>query len=363
MNEVVDASAHENRYAASAVALYDEAIATLASATLAESQEMLARSDSVELYAKRARDPDLLDRAVAVSLAAQRRAGELLREMAERGARRDGHGDQRRGSREGTPLTLDDLGVSKKQSHKWQQLAGLSRPDFEERVAERQKEARRALDGSRAERNAEKKQKRAEREEALAEKTMALPGKKYGVIYADPEWRFEVFSRESGMDRAADNHYPTSALDEICARDVGALAADDCVLFLWVTTPMLGVFPKVLYAWGFAYKSCIVWAKDRSGTGYWTRDRAEHLVIATRGAPPCPAMGEQCDSLVAAPVGAHSAKPARFAEIIEAMFPNLPKIELNRRGPPRAGWDAWGNEAEATEEFYAADAPCDGEAR
>ncbi|WP_424360234.1 MT-A70 family methyltransferase [Methylocystis parvus] len=335
----------EERYGA--VAQYDAALAALAAATMAESQEMLAKADAIELFAKRARDPDLLDKAVALSLAAQRRAGELLRKMADEGAREARGGDRKSKSRKPT-LKLASLGVTKDQSAAWQKLAGLSLSDFEECVAERQKDARRALAGSRAERAQAKKERRAEREEALAEKIRALPEKRYGVIYADPEWRFEVRS-ERGLDRAADNHYSTSALAEICARDVASIAADDCVLFMWVTTPMLGDFPLVLDSWGFEYKSCIVWGKDKAGTGYWTRDKAEHLIIATRGNPPCPAPGEQFESLIEAPVGAHSAKPERFAEIIEAMFPTLPKIELNRRGPPRAGWDAWGNEAEESE--------------
>lgn len=349
-------TAASERYAESGVAYYDAAIAALSTATLADASEMLARADSVELYAKKARDPDLVKHAVAVSLAAQRRAGELLRQMADDGARETRGGDRKSKFRRGT-LKLDDIGVTKKQSQKWQQLAGLSRPDFEERVAERQKEALRALDGSRAERQAEKKAKRQEREQELAENIRALPGKRYGVIYADPEWKFEVYSLESGLDRAADNHYPTSNLDAICARDVAAIAADDCALFLWVTTPMLanGAFLHVLKAWGFEGKSCIVWAKNKAGTGYWARDKAEHLIIATRGNVPCPAMGDQCESLIFAPVGAHSAKPECFAEIIEIYFPNVPKIELNRRGPPRPGWDAWGAEAEdANEESDAA---------
>ena len=97
-------------------------------------------------------------------------------------------------------------------------------------------------------------------------------------------------------------------------------------------------------AWGFAYRSNIVWAKDRLGTGYWTRNKHEHLLIGARGAIPAPAMGRQWPSLIEAPVGAHSAKPEVFLDLVEAYFPTLPKIELNRRGPARPGWDAWGNE-------------------
>jgi N6-adenosine-specific RNA methylase IME4 len=332
-----------------AIAAYHSALVDLAqivTASMPEALEAQAQAEALAHYAQLSRKTELLDRCVLVSLTAQRRSGELLRQMADDGLREMRGGDRKSKSRDGTLIRLDDLGVTKKQSQAWQQLAGLSLKDFEERVAERQRDARRALDGSRAERQADKKAKRQEREEALAEKITAMPGKRYGVIYADPEWRFEVFSTESGLDRAADNHYPTSTLEEICARDVASIAADDCVLFMWVTGPMLANSFKVLGAWGFTYKSRFVWGKEKIGNGYWVRDNAEELLIATRGDVPCPAMGDQFEALQCLPKGAHSAKPERFAEIIESYFPNLPKIELNRRGPPRPGWDAWGNEAE-----------------
>ena len=76
------------------------------------------------------------------------------------------------------------------------------------------------------------------------------------------------------MDRAADNHYPTSVLDVIKARDVPSIAAKDCVLFLWATIPMLPHALAVMAAWGFDYKSNYVWGKDRIGTGYWNREQA-----------------------------------------------------------------------------------------
>lgn len=186
---------------------------------------------------------------------------------------------------------------------------------------------------------------RVKKEEALAVKQRALPDKKYGVIYADPEWRFEVYSRETGMDRAADNHYPTSSTEAIAARPVESIAADDCVLFLWATVPMLQDALCVMQEWGFSYKSHVIWNKDRIGTGYWFRNKHELLLVGTRGNIPAPAMGTQAHSVVDAHVGAHSEKPDRFLELIEAYFPTLPKIELNRRGPAREGWDAWGNEA------------------
>jgi N6-adenosine-specific RNA methylase IME4 len=195
-------------------------------------------------------------------------------------------------------------------------------------------------------RNAVKRVRRETREVELAGRITALPNRRYGVVLADPEWRFEPWSRATGMDRSADNHYPTSPLETIKARDVPSIAAEDCVLFLWATAPMLPQALEVIAAWGFAYRSHFVWVKDVAGTGYWNRNRHELLLIGVRGAVPCPAPGEQWDSVIEAPAGAHSAKPAAVHEMIEAYFPTLPKTELNRRGPPRPGWDAWGNEVD-----------------
>jgi N6-adenosine-specific RNA methylase IME4 len=191
-----------------------------------------------------------------------------------------------------------------------------------------------------------KKAKRAVRESELAAKIEALPEGKYGVILADPEWSFEVYSAETGMDRSADNHYPTSATDVIAARDVASIAADDSVLFLWATVPMLPDALRVMEAWGFTYKSQMVWVKDRIGTGYWFRNQHEILLVGTRGGVPAPAMGDQVPSVMTAPVGVHSAKPEAFLDVIVSYYPNLPKIELNRRGPARPGWSAWGNESQ-----------------
>ncbi len=191
-----------------------------------------------------------------------------------------------------------------------------------------------------------KKRHRSAREIDLGKKQRALPTEKFGVIVADPEWRFEPWSRETGLAKAADNHYPTSCTEVIAARPVQSIAAPDCVLFLWATAPMLPHALLVMSAWGFDYVSNYVWDKVKVGTGYWNRNVHEHLLIGTKGKIVAPAMGDQWNSIIEARATKHSAKPERFLEMIEGYFPTLPKMELNRRGPARKGWSAWGNQAE-----------------
>ena len=190
-----------------------------------------------------------------------------------------------------------------------------------------------------------KKITRQKKEQHLAEKTITQSlnndGKLYGVIYADPPWRYETFS-ENGMDRSADNHYPTMSMFDMLALDLPA--ADDCVLFMWATVPMLPEALDLISGWAFDYKSHICWIKDRQGTGYWTRNKHELLLIATKGSVPAPAMGTQPPSVIELPLGKHSEKPAFFADMISTLYQTTPKLEMFAR-VGRVGWDVIGNEA------------------
>ena len=193
-----------------------------------------------------------------------------------------------------------------------------------------------------------KSAKRSEREAALGAQLLAIPERVYGVVLADPPWRFEPYSRDTGMDRAADNHYATTETGKLV--EVRPRVADDAALFMWATAPMLPDALWLLGQWGFVYRSQLVWIKDRMGTGYWARNAHELLLIGTRGDIPAPAPGDQPISTISAPAGEHSVKPDIFHEIIERMFPSLPKLEMFARRN-RPGWDSWG--AEAPEEAAA----------
>lgn len=202
----------------------------------------------------------------------------------------------------------------------------------------------------RAEKQTEKKERRAQREKELGDKIRALPHEKAGLIISDFEWDFKPYSRESGMDRHAANHYLTAEecrtpedIVERC-RERMLIAADDCVHLMWFPASFNAIALKVMELQGFRYVSQFVWIKPGLGTGYWVRDCHELLLIGVRGDIPCPAMGEQFRSAIEAPKGEHSAKPDFQYEIAEHYFPNLPKAELNARRA-RSGWIPWGNQA------------------
>ena len=133
------------------------------------------------------------------------------------------------------------------------------------------------------------------------------------------------------------------SLDEIMSLPVKDIAADDAILFLWVTTPMLEKGLKVLNAWGFDYRTSMVWVKPSIGPGQWVRQRHEYLLIGVRGDIPTPQGEDKPDSVIEAPREEHSKKPELVYDIIERMYPELPKVELFSRCK-RENWTAWGNE-------------------
>jgi len=124
---------------------------------------------------------------------------------------------------------------------------------------------------------------------------------------------------------------------------VADIVTPDAVLFLWATSPKVAESLRVIDAWGFTYRTCMVWVKDQIGMGYYARQRHELLLIASKGEPPVPEPANRPDSVVNAPRAEHSAKPPVFYELIERMYPEFPKIELFCR-EPREGWASWGNQ-------------------
>lgn len=168
---------------------------------------------------------------------------------------------------------------------------------------------------------------------------------RYPVIYADPPWRYEN-PPIGATSRAIENHYPTMTLEEICAMPVSDLATDDAILYLWATAPKLAECFEVIKAWGFEYRTNIVWDKEKIGMGYHARNQHELLLICKRGNIPPPAAGTQPSSVHREARTAHSAKPHFYYEMIEGAYPGLPKIELFCR-TPRDGWAVWGNQSGA----------------
>ena len=164
------------------------------------------------------------------------------------------------------------------------------------------------------------------------------PTGKPGLVYSDPPWRYDFAETDN---RKVENQYPTASVEEIISH---APEVDtDCVLLLWATAPKLREALRVLHEWGFEYKTCAVWDKEKIGTGYWFRGQHELLLVGTRGGAKPPEQDSRVSSVFKEKRTEHSKKPECVYEWIESAFPNRVKLEMYCRFR-RPGWQAWGNE-------------------
>jgi len=224
-------------------------------------------------------------------------------------------------------------------------VATLPAAQQAEIVARGTKEILQAAKEIRAARTEERRNERLEKIVAISTGNAPVGeiAERYPVIYLDPPWRYEHAESEA---RAIENQYPTMSLEEIKAMDMTKVAFDDCVMFMWATSPKLAEAFEVLDAWGFSYRTCAVWDKQKIGMGYYFRQQHELLLVAVKGQPPTPAPADRPSSVLSYPRGQHSSKPHEVYEVIEAMYPTLPKLEMFCR-TPRAGWGVWGNQSKA----------------
>ena len=163
---------------------------------------------------------------------------------------------------------------------------------------------------------------------------------KWPSILADPPWRYE----NTASRAAAQNHYPTMSLAEICSEPVAELAAENAHLHLWSTNAHIESAFKVIRAWGFEYKSCLVWVKPTIGMGNYWRVSHEFLLFAVRGNLPFRCNDKR--SWVIHPRESHSRKPFCFRSLIEQVSPG-PYLEMYGREELHSGeWTVYGNNVE-----------------
>lgn len=173
--------------------------------------------------------------------------------------------------------------------------------------------------------------------------------RKYSIIYADPPWHFW-----GGGWKNQTQHYKTMSINEIKNLPVEGLANKDCILFMWVTFPILQEAFEVMESWGFEYATCgFNWVKKQKkgdgwffGLGNWTRSNSELCLIGVKGHPV--RQSASVSQIIDNPVEAHSKKPDCVRDKIVELMGDIPRIELFARQKTK-GWDVWGNEIKPEE--------------
>lgn len=179
----------------------------------------------------------------------------------------------------------------------------------------------------------------------------------YSTILADPPWQFQNRTGKMAPEHRRLLRYPTMELNEIIELPVSKLAAAKSHLYLWVPNALLQEGLKVMKAWGFTYKSNLVWFKirkdggpDGRGVGFYFRNVTELVLFGVRGSMRTLVPGRTQVNLFSTRKREHSRKPDEIYDLIESCSPG-PYLELFARFR-RTGWDQWGNEDVEENSYY-----------
>lgn len=177
----------------------------------------------------------------------------------------------------------------------------------------------------------------------------ATHGRCYGTILADPPWQFTNRTGKVAPEHRRLNRYTTLRLQEIKGLPVSVAAAEQSHLYLWVPNALLREGLEVMAAWGFQYKTNLIWHKirkdggpDGRGVGFYFRNTTEMVLFGVRGRLRTLPPGRRQVNIIKTRKREHSRKPDELYDIVEACSPG-PFLELFARSH-RANWDQWGNE-------------------
>lgn len=332
---------------------YDRMTELLTTVTrIDEAKDIRDKAEALRVYARQAGESlQNQNKIAAIKLRAERRTGELLREL-ERGQGGDRKSEmfQNQTFQDGrfdSPYSaaLTDNNIATTTANRFQSLVDIPEETFEKAImGVLESDEYAELTSNMMYRKAQeiKRQQKATGLEA-----QPLPDGKFRIFYADPPWKYGnsgVITEDDNYGRA-ERHYPAMSIAELCALglEIKAMADDDAVLFLWVTSPLLAECFEVIKAWGFQYKTSFVWDKVRHNFGHYNSVRHELLLVCTRGSclPDVPTLHDSVMSIERS--DKHSEKPEAFRQMIDGLYTRGNRLELFARCQVD-GWEAWGNE-------------------
>lgn len=295
---------------------------------MAEAGRQFARMNHLGLEA--------VNNAAEFKLRTERRLGDLLKQMAENGERETRGGDRKsKQSPDASTLMLNDIGVSKNQSSRWQTMAEVPEEQFEKFVAET-KADKAELTSAGVIRLA-----RHNEQAAIEPRPILFPTSQFSTIVVDPPWPIEKIAREVRPNQAALD-YPTMSLDEISALPVSPLCFDDCHLYLWTTERFLPSAFGILETWGFRYIFTMVWRKPGGYQPFGLPQyNCEFVLFGRRGSLNFDDT-KNFFTCFEAPRREHSRKPDEFYDLVRRVSPG-PRLDMFSR-ERREGFEQHGKE-------------------
>jgi N6-adenosine-specific RNA methylase IME4 len=314
-----------------------------AACTIDDTKHVMGLAEAAAVFAKKAGcSRNVVLQAEELWIRSQRKCGELLAEMGEKRG-----GNQKTKSHNDT---LQAVGINKSQSSRWQKIASIPDDAFESHIAQVKESEDKNLTASAllklSKQFTNKQQKPAPSFVQQGESIVATDlndlierGLKYRTFYIDPPWKYS----NQGTRASTDNHYETLSVDELIelfAAKVHAISEDEAHLHLWTTNAFLEDSFKVIRAFGFEYKSVLVWGKPQIGIGNYWRLQHEYLMLGIKSKLPFQNKGQ--GSLHIHDRTSHSTKPGAIRHAVEKVSP--PKyIEMFGRVPVD-GWTVFGNQ-------------------
>lgn len=318
--------------------------------TLDEIKDIRDKVQAAQVYAKKAGlSKSIIVHASAIKVQAERRMGQMLSTLplatSSPGNQHTAKLELDRSQDATGPIRLHDLGITKSDSSRAQQIASLPAATFNGyvkdcveaghepttagllRLAKQQK-----VNGTVVPKSKLPAGFYGDLHQLIAS------GQQFATIYADPPWQYD----NQGTRAATSNHYPTMTAEQISALPVAKLVAENCHLHLWTTNSFLPAAFSVIAAWGFEYKSCFVWVKPSLGIGNYWRVSHEFLLFAIRGTLPFRNSGQR--SWLELERRGHSSKPEEIRALIEKVSPPLYLELFGRVAPPGTDWTVFGNQ-------------------
>jgi len=320
--------------------------------SIGDALPLISKAEALRVCCRKAGlSVEIQNQATEVKLRCEREAGRLIRLGQECGEISTRGGD-RANFHDGS-LKLDDIGITHKQSHRWQRLNAIDAEQFEEELELFHESDREITTAHFLKLAARQSANEEESEESSAIggdvvanlQELIDAGRKFRTVYADPPWRYG----NQATRASTDNHYQTMTVDEICAEPVSQLLEDNAHLHLWTTNAFLFESKRVLEAWGFEYKSCFIWCKKQMGIGNYWRLSHEFLILGVRGSQrfrdkSLMSWLETESSVAITDRTKHSQKPRAVRLMVEKASRG-PYLEMyGREAMPDSPWTVYGNQ-------------------
>lgn len=313
---------------------YEAARQALAEAnSVDEVKDIRDKAAAVLAYGKQAKDTDLMSWAAEIKVRAERRAGQLLKEMDM--AKPPGINQHKvdRSHDATDPPTLSEMGLDKSQSSRWQKIAAIPEDKFDEMVSDRKGKEKPITT------QALLRWVQQDKNEKLNTESQEFNGK-YGVIVIDPPWDMKKIERSAAIDQV-DFEYPTMNESQLSALDLPF--SDHCHVFLWATQKHLPMALRLFDAWNVKYVLTMVWHKPGGFQPFGLPQYNCEFVLYGRVGAPVFVDTKAFNVCFDAPRGKHSEKPQEFYDLISRVTDGKRIDVFNRR--KIAGFDTWGNES------------------